>query len=98
VGAEIGLQSDLAAEFVLFGEDASRVVISCDPAQLPSIERIAVRYGIAADRVGQTVPHKLEFRVNGDAVVSAPLAELQDAWEYALERALHIETEARLAV
>ena len=97
VGAEIDLASDLAAEFVLFGEDATRVVVSCDPAQLPAIEQIAVRYGVSAGRVGQTVSHKLEFRVNGSVVVSAPLPELKDAWEHALERALHVETGEPLA-
>ena len=34
VGARVNLASGgLPAEFVLFGEDASRIVISCDPAQ-----------------------------------------------------------------
>ena len=34
VGARVNLASDgLPAEFVLFGEDASRIVLSCDPGQ-----------------------------------------------------------------
>ena len=34
--------------------------------------------------------------VDGRPVVSAPVSQLKDAWEKALERALHTETEERL--
>src|SRR5438309_4581787 len=46
VGAKVNLASQgLPAEFVLFGEDASRVVLSCDPSNLPRIQQAAVKYG-----------------------------------------------------
>jgi phosphoribosylformylglycinamidine synthase subunit PurL len=96
VGARVRLTSELSAEFALFGEDASRVVVSCDPANIGDIQQVAVKYGISADRIGETVAAHFEIQLNGEAVVSAPLAELKDAWEHALERALHVETEERL--
>src|SRR5437588_2309810 len=47
----IGLRVDVAshglpAEFALFGEDASRVVMSCDPAQLAGIKQVAAKPGL----------------------------------------------------
>jgi phosphoribosylformylglycinamidine synthase II len=96
VGASVRIQTDLAAEFALFGEDASRVVISCDAARLTEIQEIAVKYGISTDLIGETAGKNLEIAVNGKVVVSAALADLKDAWEHALERALHVETEERL--
>jgi phosphoribosylformylglycinamidine synthase len=96
LGATVDLSSELAAEFVLFGEDASRVVISCDPARVAGIQEVAQKYQISADFLGQTAPEKLEVKLNGSVVVSASIGELRDAWEHALERALHVETEERL--
>jgi hypothetical protein len=96
VSARVELRSELAHEYVLFGEDASRVLISCDPERLQEIQQIAVKYGISSDLLGETASEKFEIAINGKAVVSAPLAELKDAWEHALERALHVETEERL--
>src|SRR5262245_48512979 len=60
VGAEIDLNSNGAfAEAVLFGEDATRVVISCDPKKAENIKRTAVKWSLRADRVGRTIPEKL---------------------------------------
>ena len=95
----IGLRVDLAsgglpAEFALFGEDASRVVISCDPVQLSGIKQIAAKHGLLFDVLGETVPEQLEINLDGRLVVSASVSELRDAYESALERALRTEPAA----
>src|SRR5882762_3094861 len=42
VGARVHVASDgLPAEFALFGEDASRIVLSCDPDEVERIQRLA---------------------------------------------------------
>jgi phosphoribosylformylglycinamidine (FGAM) synthase-like enzyme len=81
----------LAPEFALFGEDASRVVISCDRDKLGAIKQLALKYGIAADLIGETAPGQVEIRLDGRVVVSAPISELREAYEGALERALRTE-------
>jgi phosphoribosylformylglycinamidine synthase subunit PurL len=97
VGAQLDLNSNrLVPEFVLFGEDASRVLISCDPKNVSRIQQIAVQYGLSAEQVGITVPGQLEIRVDGAPAATASVSELKDAWAHALERALHVETEERL--
>ncbi len=97
VGAELDLESrGLAAEYVLFGEDAARVVISCDPEKLQRIEEVAVKCGVGAAVIGQTTSSQFEIRVDGRVVVSAAVSELKAAWDTALEKALHAETEERL--
>jgi len=97
IGAQLDLSSNgLVGEFVLFGEDASRVLISCVPENVERIQQIAVQYGLSAEQIGSTVPDQLEIRVDGLAAATASVSELQDAWGGALERALHIETEERL--
>jgi phosphoribosylformylglycinamidine synthase subunit PurL len=93
IGCAVDLRSqELAPEFVLFGEDASRVVISCDPASVARIKEVAAKHGISADVLGETVSGNLEIKVDGRAVVSASVAELRDVFENALEQALRPET------
>jgi phosphoribosylformylglycinamidine synthase subunit PurL len=97
VGARLDLAAgELPAECLLFAEDASRVVISCDPEQVPRIQRVAQKYGVGADLIGATIADNLEILVDGRPVVSAPVDELREAWATALARALHTETEERL--
>jgi phosphoribosylformylglycinamidine synthase len=95
----VGMRVDLAShnlppEFVLFGEDASRVVVSCDRDNFSAIQRVAVKYGIEADLIGETAPERMEVRLDGRVVVSAPVSELRAAYEGALESALRAEPEA----
>jgi phosphoribosylformylglycinamidine synthase len=94
VGARLNFASQgLPAEFVLFGEDASRVVLSCDAGNLLRIQQVAVKYSLSAQPIGETVPEKLEIQLDGRVVVSAAVNELRDGYEGALERALRTEPE-----
>ena len=94
----IGMQVDLGApglppEFVLFGEDASRIVLSCDQKHLPRIKEIAVKYALWLDLLGETIPDKMEVRLEGRVVVSAVVSELRDVYENALEKTLKTDVE-----
>jgi phosphoribosylformylglycinamidine synthase len=94
IGARVSLASNgLPAEFVLFGEDASRVVIACDPEKASRIRQIAEKYGIAADLIGETIPERLETALDGQEVVSAALSDLKRAYEGALESTLRSDPE-----
>ena len=95
----LGLRVDVAssglpAEFALFGEDASRVVLACDPTHLPGIKQIAAKHGLAVDVLGETGSDQIEIKLDGRVVVSASVAELREAYESALEKALRTEPAA----
>jgi len=97
IGAEIGLNSKgLFSEAVLFGEDASRVVITCDSQKVQNIKQVAVKWGVRVEQVGRTVPENLKISVDGHQVVSAPVSELRQEWDTALRRALHAEAPEHL--
>jgi phosphoribosylformylglycinamidine (FGAM) synthase-like enzyme len=97
VGACVNLNSaGLPAEYLLFGEDASRILLSCAPELRERISQIAVKYGVAAERIGETVADNLEINVDGREVVCAAVSDLREAWADALQQALHAETEERL--
>ena len=93
VGAKVDLTSGgLAPELVLFGEDATRVLISCDQKNTATIQQMAVESGLAARRIGRTQAEKLEISVDGQMVVEAAVSNLKHGWATALEQMLHAET------
>jgi phosphoribosylformylglycinamidine synthase subunit PurL len=97
VGAAVDLSSDgLVSEFVLFGEDASRILISCDAESVARIKGVAVKYALSAEIIGQTAPNNVEIRIDGKTAVSASVSDLNGIWYSALEQALHTDTEERL--
>ena len=94
VGARVNLASNgLPAEFSLFGEDASRIVLSCDPESVLRIQQIAEKYGIAADVLGETITERLEISLDGKVCVSAAVSDLNQAYESALESTLRTDPE-----
>jgi phosphoribosylformylglycinamidine synthase II len=95
IGARIELASnDLSPECVLFGEDASRIVISCDPSLVSAIQQIAAKHGVSADLLGETAEDMLEIKIGNKVVVSAPVSSLRNAYEGALQKALGTEAES----
>src|SRR5579862_9341310 len=94
VGARVKLASGgLFAEFALFGEDASRILISCDPANVARIKEVAVKHGVSADVIGETIPDALEISLDGKIAVSSTVSDLNAAYESALESALRTDPE-----
>jgi phosphoribosylformylglycinamidine synthase len=94
VGARVNLASgSLFAEFALFGEDASRILISCDPGQVARIKQGAEKFGGSAEIIGETVPEKLEISLDGKVVIAAAVSDLSVAYENALESALRTDPE-----
>jgi len=92
VGATIRLQGqELPPEFMLFGEDASRVIVSCDPAVLSRIQQLVADFELQADVLGATGGNRVEITIDGQPAVSAGISELNDSYEGALVRALPAE-------
>jgi phosphoribosylformylglycinamidine synthase len=95
IGMKVNLTTGgLAPECVLFGEDASRVVISCGREKFGAIQRLAVKYAIAAELIGETAAEGMEIKLDGQVVVSAPVSALRHTYEAGLEQALRTEPEA----
>ena len=92
VGLSVRLpRPQTALEFLLFAEDASRVVLSCDPIHLSRIQQVAEEYGVIADVLGETGSDSVAITVDEELVISASVVELREAYEGALESALRTE-------
>ncbi len=93
-GAQIELTSNLFPEAILFGEWASRVVITCDSANTANIQQTARQWGVRADKIGSTIPEKLSISINGSVAVASSVSELKEAWGTALRDALDADVPA----
>jgi phosphoribosylformylglycinamidine synthase II len=92
IGAEIAIAgvdvssnaavNDAAA---LFGESASRVVLSAAPDAVTRILERAATLNVAARVIGQTGGNHLRMAVDGRMVIDMPVDEAERAWSGALE-------------
>jgi len=97
IGAILTLpETETANELVLFAEDASRIVISCDPAKSHDIKKIADNHGITAEVLGQTQGENLEIKRGRRTLLNTGVSELKKVWSDALKIALHSETPEHL--
>jgi phosphoribosylformylglycinamidine synthase len=76
--------ASLRPDALLFGESASRAVVTCAPAALPALQALAAERGVPARAIGRT---------GGDRLVLSPgvdvaLREAHDQWARALPEAL----------
>jgi len=98
LGAEIDLISaSLPAECVLFAEDASRVLVTCDATKVQMIEETAVKYGLNAQAIGATTSNLFRVRIDGSLVIDGKASDFKESWRQALQLALHAEPEVARA-
>ena len=81
-GARIALDSKLAPAALLFGEEPSRVVVSCTPERVADVKRVAARFGAPVVELGTVGGPALE--IAGLATVA--LAAMSAAYEGALPK------------
>jgi phosphoribosylformylglycinamidine synthase len=94
LGVDIDLISaGLPAECVLFAEDASRVLVTCDPIKVRTIEETAVRYGLNAQPIGVTTSENFTIRIDGTPAIEGVASTFKQSWRQALEQALQTEFE-----
>jgi phosphoribosylformylglycinamidine synthase len=90
VGAELRLpDGSEPLEITLFGEKASRVLVSCVPGNRQNIQDIANSHTIQLDFLGRTGGDRLVIQRASTHAVSAYVRDLKNVWAGALESALH---------
>ena len=93
IGAEVSLEGlHLAREATvnvaaaLFGESASRVVISVVPEHVTTVLRHAAAANVPARVIGQTGGSRLRLAVGGEIAVDQSVAEAERVWSTAIDR------------
>jgi phosphoribosylformylglycinamidine synthase len=80
-----GVPMAFRAAATLFGESASRIVVSVDPASVDEVMRRAAASGVPSRVLGRTGGSEIRLDVDGDAVVRLPVAEAERVWATAIE-------------
>ena len=70
----------------LFGESASRVVVSAAPEAVSDVVRRASAAGVPSRIIGRTGGRSLRIAVGGDVAVDVTVADAERAWSDAVQR------------
>ena len=92
----LGLQADIEAVAVqtplfrdiatLFGEAASRVVVSVAPSRVDELAARARKEGVPATVIGRVGGDRLRLSIAGVVAIDEPLAEAEQIWATAIDR------------
>jgi phosphoribosylformylglycinamidine synthase len=82
LGCRVRLRSPLRPDALVFGEDASRIVISYAPGQRAQVEAACKAEGAPLEEIGEVGGSVL--RIEG--VLEARVSELKEAWSGAIPR------------
>jgi phosphoribosylformylglycinamidine synthase len=89
IRGEVGVEADvgeegISPEALLFGESASRAVVSCQEAAAEQVLDLARAHAVPARRVGRTGGDRIRITPG----VDVPLREAHDVWSRTLREAL----------
>jgi phosphoribosylformylglycinamidine synthase len=87
IGAAVRVPFGLRKDFVLFGEEPSRIVVSLSHDALPRLEAIARECGAPVVQLGAVGGDRLEIQ----GAISAAVSDLAAAWRDGLPRLLRRE-------
>jgi phosphoribosylformylglycinamidine synthase len=93
IGAELSLDgvtvsryADVNVAAALFGESASRVLVSVVPEQVTTVLRHAAAAQVPARVVGQTGGSRLRIAVAGEIVIDQSVDETERVWSTAIDK------------
>jgi phosphoribosylformylglycinamidine synthase subunit PurL len=75
-----------AAATTLFGESASRAVVSVAPGNLAALMALANELAVPVARLGRTGGSRISIRVEGTSAIDCSVAEAEQVWSSALGR------------
>jgi phosphoribosylformylglycinamidine synthase len=83
-----GQAGDFQAVATLFGESASRIVVSVMPEHLEAVAAAARAAGVPCRVIGATGGDHIRLAVDGSEVVQTPVAAAETAWATVIERTM----------
>jgi phosphoribosylformylglycinamidine synthase subunit PurL len=91
IGVDVDVPATLSsASFVdiatLFGESASRVIVSVAAPREAELMALAQREQVPARRIGVAGGHRITMAIDGRAVLDEPLADAEYTWSTSIEK------------
>jgi phosphoribosylformylglycinamidine synthase len=88
LGLEIYLNADIRADFPLFSESQSRVVVSCHQAKMDAVLGAAKEHKTPAKLIGMVKKDRMVVKLNRAPVIDVETAEIERIWSGALSSML----------
>jgi phosphoribosylformylglycinamidine synthase II len=86
IGCEVDLLPAASAASTLFGESASRAVVSVKAGNLQRLLQLAAELGVPARSIGRTAASRIAMTVGGSPSIDCSVAEAEQVWAHALGR------------
>ncbi|MBC7121683.1 MAG: phosphoribosylformylglycinamidine synthase subunit PurL [Pseudothermotoga sp.] len=86
LGAICEIRSDCRADFLLFGEEQSRILVSLEEENLERLFELAKSHGVPVTVLGRVIEDRFVIKVNGNKLIDQPLAKIKEIYETSLER------------
>ena len=86
IGLEVDLPAARTAAATLFGESASRAVVTVRPENRQAVMEMATESGVPALAIGKTGGSRIRMAVAGELAIDGAAEELESLWNTALER------------
>jgi len=100
VTADVRGVDDVPAPFrvnaTLFGESASRIVVSVSGERLQRLFDMARELNVPVERIGETAHDRIHLSVDGVLVVDVAARVAEEAWATAIERKMSDQSVRRL--
>jgi phosphoribosylformylglycinamidine (FGAM) synthase-like enzyme len=91
IGAHISLDDSICVPSLLFGESPSRILVSFGEQSRAPMAEIAARHDCPFAVLGHITGVELSVTVSGEIVITAPVADLENAWKTSLGKKLRAE-------
>ncbi len=82
----VGEAGGVSTATTLFGESASRAVVSAAPSNVPALLTMAAELGVPATRIGRTGGSRIVINVPGAPAIDCSVAEAEQIWSNAVGR------------
>jgi len=86
LGFTVDLPGSTDAPATLFGESASRAVVSATSENLQKLLQLAAGLGVPARSIGRTGGSRMAIAIDGRTAIDCPVAEAEEVWSDALGR------------
>jgi hypothetical protein len=81
----------------LFGEAASRIIVSATTERLEGVLSEAEAAGVSVMEIGHTGGHRIRVSVDGAPTIDAAVADAEQSWSTAIEQRMRAGAGSRRA-
>ncbi|PLX71721.1 MAG: phosphoribosylformylglycinamidine synthase subunit PurL [Denitrovibrio sp.] len=81
IGVTVKLESELAADALLFGENHGRVILEVSNVNAAAVEKLAEKHELPISRIGRTLSDRIEISADGRKLIDIKVKDAEDIWK-----------------